>query len=113
MEPTIFSLLLEISGENLSQFKRTALTSLKVHLHNVAANVLQQSLDKLSADEISWNLESQGVNALVQNVKSFCVGSGSVIGKNVLTNIPGVVVLFVTADKRELARQSVGCFHCQ
>ena len=109
----VVALLLEVFNKNLCQLQRAARTSLEVHFNDVATNVLEQFLDKFSTYKVAWNLESQRVNALVQDVKCLCICLFRVFSNDVLTHIPCIVLLLVATYEGEFSGQRIRCFHLQ
>ena len=81
------------------------LTGVEVHLYHIAEDPVEKLLDERLAHLTSGNAESQGVDALVQDVQGFLVSLGGVIHMDILTDVPCVVILLITTDERELTRQ--------
>ena len=81
-----------------------ALASAEVQLHTLGADAVEQCGDVFLVALFGRNMETEAVDALVQNVESLGI-SGLGIGiLDVLTNKPLVVVLLVASHVRELAR---------
>ena len=98
-------LLLEIVHQNLSQFHTMALASLEVQLHILGQDAFQQCSHEFLADVLSRNLESQRVDAFVQNVEGLGIGNLGIIHLNVLTHEPEIVVFLVSTHEGELSWQ--------
>ena len=85
-----------------------ALACREVDIDALKADTLKESVDELSAHIAALNVESQGVDTLVEDVESLGIGSLCIVDNDVLTHSPYIVVLLVTTYEWELSRQSVG-----
>ena len=85
-----------------------ALACGEVYIDALKADALKECVDELGADVAALDFESQRVDTLVEDVERFGIGSLGIIGNDVLTHAPYIVVFLVTTHKRELTRQSIG-----
>ena len=97
----IISLLFEICYKNLGKFYGMTLAGVEINLYNITENTIKQLLDEISTYRITRDCKRKGVDTLVQDVKSLCVGSLGIRSVNLLTHIPQIVVFLVTTNEWE------------
>ena len=105
----VVAFFLKVSDKDFSQFHCVALAGVEIDFNAFALNTFQQSGDELSAHLVARDAESERVNPFVEDVQRLCIGSGSIVGHDVLADIPLIGVLFVAAYEWEFAGQ---CFRC-
>ena len=97
----IISFLLEICNKNLGKFHGMTLAGIEIHLHDITENTIKQLLDEISTYRITWDCKRKGVDTLVQNVESLCIGSLGIRSVDFLTHIPQIVVFLVSTNEWE------------
>ena len=107
----VVALLGEVSDESLGQLNAVALAGAEVQFNAVGADAVEQGCKILLVALVGRHVETEAVDALVQDVESLGVSSLGIDLFDVLTDKPLVVVLLVASDVRELARQ--GIHRCQ
>ena len=104
----VVTLALEVSHQQVGQFHHVALADGEVQLHALGANVLQQSVQIGGIQLLGFQVEGEGVDALVQHVKSLGIGFLGIGCVNFLAHQPAVVVFLVASQVGEFAGQGIG-----
>ena len=77
------------------------LAGVEIHLHDITENAVKQLLDEISTYRITWDCKRKGVDTLVQNVESLCIGSLGIRSVDFLTYIPQIIVFLVSTNEWE------------